>query len=116
MGKHRTAGERLEALQSQILSLQIKAQRDEISKNPKVMEVNEKINSLNNLALKWKRWQKDADQKISDFTARVAEWEHRKESAEEWLEEYAETLSELKAQREEISEQALKELSVDNNG
>ena len=113
MGKHRTAEMRLSELQAQIISLQIKAKKDEISNNPQVMAIDAEIADLNNEALKWKRWQKDADQKIIDFSSRVAEWEARKESASDWLENYRAESDDLKSRRNDVAETALEEMQAE---
>tara|TARA_R110000824_G_scaffold93721_2_gene226617 strand:- start:1744 stop:2094 length:351 start_codon:yes stop_codon:yes gene_type:complete len=114
MGKHRTADQRLAELQAQMVSLQIKAKKDEIASNPEVQAIDAEILDLNNSALKWKRWQKDADQKILDFESRVREWETRQDSASDWLENYKAELEDLKARRNDVAEQALKEMEAEN--
>lgn len=114
MGKHRTPDQRLAELQAQMVSLQIKAKKAEIAENPEIQEIDTEISDLNNTALKWKRWQKDADQKIVDFQNRVNEWEARKDSASDWLEGYKAELEDLKARRDDVAEQALKEMEAEN--
>jgi predicted nucleic acid-binding Zn-ribbon protein len=114
MGKHRTADERLAELQAQMVSLQIKAKKDEIAQNPEIKEIDAEIADLNNSALKWKRWQKDADQKIVDFQNRVTEWESRKDSASDWLDGYKAELEDLKARRDTVAEQALEEMEAES--
>jgi predicted nucleic acid-binding Zn-ribbon protein len=62
---------------------------------------------LNKSALKWKRWAKDADQKIVDFENRVSEWEHRRDEASGWLDNYSDELTDLKSRRDEAAKEAL---------
>ena len=52
MGKHRTIENRMEALQSQMLQLQAKSRKEEVSADPRVQEIDGEINELNKEALK----------------------------------------------------------------
>ena len=58
--------------------------------------------------MKWKRWSKDAQQKIVDFQKRVAEWELRDEQAEEWLAQYKKDLASLKEERNLVANEVAK--------
>ena len=108
MGNHRPINERMEALQSQMATLQAKANKDAVDADPKVQTIDAEIHDLNNEALKWKRWAKDAEQKIEDFQARVAEWENRQESADDWLIQYKEDLASLKERRNLVAQEVAK--------
>ena len=108
MGNHRPINERMEALQNQIATLQAKANKDVVNADPKVQAIDAEIHALNNDALKWKRWSKDAEQKIEDFQKRVAEWENRQESADDWLIQYKEDLASLKERRNLVAQEVAK--------
>lgn len=99
MGKHRPIEDRIAAVQAQMASLQAKANKEEVNNDPRIQEIDGKINDLNKTALKWKRWAKDAEQKVQDFQNRVTEWEKRGEKSEEWMSQYREDLAELKSER-----------------
>ena len=64
MAKHRPISERMEALQAQMVALQTKQNKEAVDADPQVQAVDAQIHALNNEALKWKRWSKDAQQKI----------------------------------------------------
>ena len=108
MAKHRPINERMAELQSQMVALQTKQNKDAVNADPKVMALDAEIDALNNTALKWKRWEKDAEKKVSDFQARVAEWENRGEQAESWLSQYKADLSTLKEQRNLVANEIAK--------
>ena len=108
MAKHRPISERMEALQAQMLALQTKQNKDAVNADPKVQAVDARINALNIDALKWKRWQKDAEQKIVDFQNRVTEWETRQESADDWLAQYKKDLASLKEERNLVANEVAK--------
>ena len=67
MAKHRPISERMEALQAQMVALQTKQNKEAVDADPQVQAVDAQIHALNNEALQWKRWSKDAQQKIVDF-------------------------------------------------
>ena len=108
MAKHRPITERLEALQSQMVALHAKQNKEAVNADPKVIAIDAEIHALNNDALKWKRWAKDAEQKIEDFQQRVAEWENRQESATDWLTQYKEDLGSLKQKRNLVANEIAK--------
>jgi len=108
MAKHRPINERMAELQSQMVALQTKQNKDAVNADPKVQAVDAEISILNTTALKWKRWSKDAEQKITDFQARVAEWEMRGEQADAWLSQYKADLSELKEKRNLVANEVAK--------
>jgi predicted nucleic acid-binding Zn-ribbon protein len=99
MTKHRPVEERMAELQAQMVALTVKQNKDIVNAHPNVLALDIQIESLNNKALKWKRWEKDAEKKVRDFTARVSEWENRGEDAESWLSQYKRDLAALKEQR-----------------
>jgi len=108
MTKHRPIQDRMADLQAQMVALQVKSNKDEVNADPKVKALDAEIHTLNMTALKWKRWEKDASKKISDFQARVVEWENREEQAEAWLSQYKADLSELKEQRNLVANEVAK--------
>ena len=108
MAKHRPINERMAELQAQMVALQTKQNKDAVNADPKVQALDAEITTLNNTALKWKRWEKDATKKVSDFEARVIEWENRGEQAEAWLSQYKADLSELKEQRNLVANEVAK--------
>ena len=108
MAKHRPINERMAELQSQMVALQTKQNKDAVNADPKVQALDAEITTLNNTALKWKRWEKDATKKVSDFEARVIEWENRGEQAEAWLSQYKTDLSELKEKRNLVANEVAK--------
>jgi len=116
MGKHRPVESRIAELQAQMVSLQLKANKEAVANNPEVAKIDSQISQLNKDALKWKRWQSDADQKIEDFKARVSEWESRRDSASEWMENYKAELKDLKNRRDEVATQALEEMEANAEG
>lgn len=110
MAQHRPIAERMQELQAQMVALQVKQNKEVIKSDPRVMEVDSKIAELNKDALKWKRWEKEADQKAKDFEARKNEWIARGERAESWLTQYKEDLSRLTTERNTIAEEVASEL------
>ena len=108
MAKHRPINQRMAELQAQMVALQTKQNKDAVNADPKVMALDAEIDALNNTALKWKRWEKDAEKKVSDFQARVAEWENRGEQAESWLSQYKTDLLELKEKRNLVANEVAK--------
>ncbi len=108
MAKHRPISERMEALQAQMVALQTKQNKEAVDADPQVQAVDAKIHALNNEALKWKRWSKDADQKIVDFQDRVSEWESRKDNADDWLAQYSKDLASLKEERNLVANEVAK--------
>ena len=61
MAKHRPLETRMAELQAQMASLQAQANKAQVDAHPEVQALDAEIDSLNKKALKWKRWQKDAD-------------------------------------------------------
>ena len=108
MAKHRPISERIEALQAQMVALQTKSNKEAVDADPQVQAVDAKIHALNNEALKWKRWSKDAEQKITDFQKRVADWENRQNSADDWLAQYKTDLASLKEERNLVANEVAK--------
>ena len=108
MAKHRPLELRMSELQAQMASLQAQANKAEIDQHPEVVALDAEIDSLNKKALKWKRWQKDADKKVRDFQARVSEWESRGEEADAWLSEYKADLQDLKEKRNLVANEVAK--------
>ena len=108
MAKHRPIQERMAELQAQMSALQAKQNKKQISSDPKVKAIDKKINELNKAALKWKRWNKEAEQKVSAFEARVAEWVTRGEQADAWLAQYQQDLAALKEERNLIANEVAK--------
>ena len=108
MAKHRPISERMEALQAQMVALQTKQNKEAVDADPQVQAVDASIHALNNEAWIWKRWSKDAQQKIVDFQKRVAEWELRDEQAEEWLAQYKKDLASLKEERNLVANEVAK--------
>ena len=108
MAKHRPLETRMTELQAQMASLQAQANKAEVDAHPGVQALDAEIDSLNKKALKWKRWQKDADKKVRDFQARVAEWENRGEEADAWLSDYKAELDDLKAKRNLVANEVAK--------
>ena len=108
MAKHRPINERMAELQAQMVALQTKQNKDAVNADPKVQALDEEITTLNNTALKWKRWEKDATKKVSDFESRVIEWENRGEQAESWLSQYKTDLLELKEKRNLVANEVAK--------
>jgi ABC-type Fe3+-hydroxamate transport system substrate-binding protein len=108
MAQHRPIEERMEELQAQMVALQAKQNKKQINADPQVMAIDEQINELNKSALKWKRWEKEADKKVSDFQARVAEWVNRGEQAEAWLSQYKQDLATLKEKRNLVANEVAK--------
>ena len=108
MAKHRPINERMAELQAQMVALQTKQNKEAVNADPKVKAIDSEINDLNNQALKWKRWSKDAEQKIVDFQKRVADWENRSEQADSWLAQYKSDLQELKEKRNLVANEVAK--------
>ena len=108
MGAHATTQELIARANEQIIRLQAKANAEAISQLPEVMAFDKQIAELNNDALKWKRWEKDAEKKVRDFQARVAEWQQRGEDAEEWLANYKSELADLKESRALVANEVAK--------
>ena len=112
MGKHRTIDDRMEALQNQMLQLQAKSRKEEVSADPRVQEIDAEINELNKEALKGKRWGPEWETKVEDFEKRVATWISRGEKADAWLAQYKEDMSALKEKRNLTAAEVAKEMSV----
>ena len=108
MTKHRPVEERMAELQAQMVALTVKKNKALVNADPKVLAIDTQIDSLNNQALKWKRWEKDAEKKVRDFQARVSEWEARGEDAEAWLSQYKQTLAALKEKRNLVANEVAK--------
>ena len=108
MAKHRPIEQRMAELQAQMVALTAKQNKEAVDSHPDVVAVDNEITALNNKALKWKRWAKDAEQKIADFQARVAEWENRAEQSEDWLAQYKADLDDLKAKRNLVANEVAK--------
>jgi ABC-type Fe3+-hydroxamate transport system substrate-binding protein len=108
MAQHRPIQERMAELQQQMVALQAKQNKDAVNADPKVQALDAEITTLNTTALKWKRWEKEADKKVSDFQARVAEWVNRGEQAEEWLSQYKQDLATLKEKRNLVANEVAK--------
>lgn len=108
MTAHRPISERMAELQQQMVALQVKQNKDKVNADPKVVAIDADIDSLNVTALKWKRWEKDAEKKVRDFQARVAEWQQRGEDAEEWLANYKSELADLKESRALVANEVAK--------
>ena len=108
MAKHRPIETRMAELQAQMNALQAQKNKAQVTAHPKVQAIDAEINELNKKALKWKRWQKDADKKVRDFQARVAEWQNRGEEADAWLSDYKADLDELKAKRNLVANEVAK--------
>ena len=98
MTKHRPIEERLAALQQQMEALQVKANAKALANNPEVQDIDSRIKVLNANALKYKRWSKEAAEKVANFEARANEWGLRGQEADEYLAQYN---TELKALRDE---------------
>ena len=108
MTAHRPIQDRMAELQAQMVALQVKQNKDKVNADPKVVAIDADIDSLNVTALKWKRWEKDAEKKVRDFLARVSEWENRGEQAESWLAQYKTDLARLKEKRSLIANEIAK--------
>lgn len=108
MTAHRPIQTRMAELQAQMVALQVKQNKDKVNADPKVLAIDADIDSLNVTALKWKRWEKDAEKKVRDFQARVAEWQTRGNDAEEWLANYKAELSDLKETRALVANEVAK--------
>ena len=108
MTAHRPIQTRMAELQAQMVALQVKQNKDKVNADPKVVAIDADIDSLNVTALKWKRWEKDAEKKVRDFLARVSEWENRGEQAESWLAQYKNDLARLKEKRSLIANEIAK--------
>ena len=108
MTAHRPIQTRMAELQAQMVALQVKQNKDKVNADPKVVAIDADIDSLNVTALKWKRWEKDAEKKVRDFMARVSEWENRGEQAESWLAQYKNDLARLKEKRSLIANEIAK--------
>ena len=108
MTAHRPIQTRMAELQAQMVALQVKQNKDKVNASPKVVAIDADIDALNVTALKWKRWEKDAEKKVRDFMARVSEWENRGEQAESWLAQYKNDLARLKEKRSLIANEIAK--------
>ena len=108
MTAHRPIQTRMAELQAQMVALQVKQNKDKVNASPKVVAIDADIDALNVTALKWKRWEKDAEKKVRDFMARVSEWENRGEQAESWLAQYKSDLATLKEKRSLIANEIAK--------
>ena len=108
MTAHRPIQTRMAELQAQMVALQVKQNKDKVNADPKVIAIDADIDALNVTALKWKRWEKDAEKKVRDFQARVAEWQTRGEDAEEWLANYKSELADLKETRALVANEVAK--------
>ena len=108
MTAHRPIQDRMAELQAQMVALQVKQNKDKVNASPKVVAIDADIDSLNVTALKWKRWEKDAEKKVRDFMARVSEWENRGEQAESWLANYKQELLDLKESRNLVANEVAK--------
>ena len=108
MTAHRPIQTRMAELQAQMVALQVKQNKDKVNADPKVVAIDADIDALNVTALKWKRWEKDAEKKVRDFLARVSEWENRGEQAESWLAQYKTDLARLKEKRSLIANEIAK--------
>ena len=108
MTAHRPIQDRMAELQAQIVALQVKQNKDKVNANPQVQAFDAQIDALNNTALKWKRWEKDAEKKVRDFEARVSEWVERGEQAESWLANYKQELLDLKESRNLVANEVAK--------
>jgi len=108
MTAHRPIETRMAELQAQMVALTVKQNKDKVNADPRVTALDADIDSLNVTALKWKRWEKDAEKKVRDFQARVAEWEARGEQADSWLANYKAELSDLKATRNLVANEVAK--------
>tara|TARA_R110000824_G_scaffold59289_1_gene159330 strand:- start:218 stop:550 length:333 start_codon:yes stop_codon:yes gene_type:complete len=108
MTAHRPIETRMAELQAQMVALTVKQNKDIVNAHPEVIVFDAQIEALNNTALKWKRWEKDAEKKVRDFQARVAEWQGRGEDAEEWLANYKSELAVLKEQRALVANEVAK--------
>ena len=108
MTAHRPITERMAELQAQMVALTVKQNKDKVNANPQVQAFDAQIDALNNTALKWKRWEKDAEKKVRDFEARVSEWVERGEQAESWLANYKQELLDLKESRNLVANEVAK--------
>jgi len=108
MTAHRPIETRMAELQAQMVALTVKQNKDIVNAHPDVIAYDEQIDALNVTALKWKRWEKDAEKKVRDFQARVTEWENRGEQAEDWLANYKQELTTLKESRNLVANEVAK--------
>ena len=108
MTAHRPIQDRMAELQAQIVALQVKQNKDKVNADPKVKAFDAQIDALHVTALKWKRWEKDAEKKVRDFEARVSEWVERGEQAESWLANYKQELLDLKESRNLVANEVAK--------
>jgi len=99
MAQHRPLSERIAEAQSHILTLQAKENKQAINADPGVKIVDTAIAELNRTNAKWKRWAKEAEDKVENFMARADEWRTRGAEADSALEDYSKELAVLKTRR-----------------
>ena len=110
MAQHRPISERIAEAQRQILTLQAKENKQAINADPGVKLVDTAIAELNRTNAKWKRWSKDAEDKVENFMARADEWRTRGAEADTAMEAYHTDLDALKVKRQDAIEAATKSL------
>ena len=110
MAKHRPLSERIAEAQAQILALHAKENKQVINADPAVQAVDGEIAELNRTNAKWKRWAKDAEDKVVNFIARADEWKTRGAEADSAMEAYHTDLDALRAKRQDAIEAATKSL------
>lgn len=110
--KHRPINERILETQAQLASLMAKQAKEEVAKNPEIMQLDELIKAQNALIVKLNRWESEATEKVKNFEARALEWRQKGESAKSQKPEANRNMAELKEKRKALAEKLASEMNL----
>tara|TARA_R110000744_G_scaffold221932_1_gene340909 strand:- start:227 stop:574 length:348 start_codon:yes stop_codon:yes gene_type:complete len=113
MAQHRPVNDRIAETLAQLATLQAKANKEAVNEDSRIVAIDQEIVAINNSMLKFNRWNTEWEQKVEDFTARVAEWKLRGQEASAKIKEANISLASLKESRRALSIEVSQEIMQD---
>ena len=111
--QHRPINERIAETQAQLAALMARQAKVEVSKDPQIQELDERIKDLNSQVIKLNRWENEAVEKYQNFIERAEAWQTKGEDAKSQKPSVLQALNATKAERKALAESLALNMELD---
>ena len=111
--QHRPINERIAETQAQLAALMARQAKVEVSKDPQIQELDERIKDLNSQVIKLNRWENEAVEKYQNFIERAEAWQTKGEDAKSQKPSVLQALNATKAERKALAESLALNIELD---
>ena len=112
--KHRPINQRILETQAQLAALVAKQAKEQVSQDPQIQALDERIKDLNSQVIKLNRWENEATEKYQHFINRAEAWQAKGDSAKSQKPSVLQSLAAVKAERKALAEDLAMNMELDS--